>query len=237
MNRTVSDIIAKRLNMTDVEIMSDEEISQHFHHTVPKEREQTYVMPDNEAFSKELARPGVSVTLLWEQYYDRCRSSGVAGYQLAQFKKYFRDYLSKAQFTEVIHHKAGEMIKVDRDGTKAHWIDPDTSEIIYGCLLVSVLAISGYAYAQVCPDMKIASWIDAHNQMYQYFGSVTQILTPDNLKTGVTCHRKLEIGIVQKRLPRSMVSLSQMAQIIRRIQREIRIFSRPCGRRSRYSSG
>lgn len=192
-NRTVSDIIASGLSMADVEIMSDEEISQHFHHTVPKEREQTYAMPDYEALSKELARPGVSMTLLWEEYYDRCRSSGKAGYQLTQFKKYFRDHLSKAQFTEVIHHKAGEMIEVDWDGTKAHWMDPDTGEIIYGCLFVAVLAFSGYAYAQVCPDMKMASWIDAHNQMYQYFGGVTQILTPDNLKTGVTSHGKDEV--------------------------------------------
>ena len=38
--------------------------------------------------------------------------------------------------------------------------------------------------------MTQTSWIDAHNQMFNYFGGVSQLLIPDNLKTGVTSHGK-----------------------------------------------
>jgi len=38
-------------------------------------------------------------------------------------------------------------------------------------------------------------WITAHVNAYNYFGGVTRILTPDNLKTGITKHSRSEITI------------------------------------------
>jgi len=37
------------------------------------------------------------------------------------------------------------------------------------------------------------SWITAHVNAYTFFGGVTRILVPDNLKTGVTKHTRTEI--------------------------------------------
>lgn len=41
-------------------------------------------------------------------------------------------------------------------------------------------------------DMKQEAWITAHVHAYNYFGGVTRILTPDNLKTGVIKNTRTE---------------------------------------------
>ena len=42
-------------------------------------------------------------------------------------------------------------------------------------------------------DQGQESWITGHVHAYRYFGGATRILTPDNLKTGVTRHGKGEV--------------------------------------------
>lgn len=192
-NRIVQKIDSSNYNYPDIINMNDLELTQFFNERPGAKKDEDYVMPDYETLSKELSRPGVTMQLLWEEYYDECTFSKKQGYKLTQFKKYFNEYLSQHEFTSIIHHKAGERIEVDWTGTKVRWSDPDTGEIQYGYLFVSVLSFSGYAFAYACPDMKTESWINAHNLMYQYFGGVTQILVPDNLKTGVIKHTKDEI--------------------------------------------
>lgn len=188
-NRIIRILVEKQLGWDEIEGLSEQALNRIFELT-SSVNQPTYVIPDYAKLSKELARPGVTMQLLWEEYQDQCRLSKTLGYQVTQFKKYFNAYLIQNQFTEVIRHKAGERIEVDWAGTRVQWIDPDTGEIQLGYLFVGVLSFSGYAYAQACPDMTQPSWIDAHNQMFNYFGGVSQLLIPDNLKTGVISHGK-----------------------------------------------
>lgn len=50
-----------------------------------------------------------------------------------------------------------------------------------------------YAYAEAFPDMKSNHWIEAHVHAYSFFGGVTRILVPDNLKTGVIKNTRTEL--------------------------------------------
>lgn len=59
-------------------------------------------------------------------------------------------------------------------------------------MFVAVLPYSGYAYAEAFLDMKQEAWITGHVNAYRYFGGVTRILTPDNLKTGVVKNSRTE---------------------------------------------
>ncbi len=188
-NRIIRQTIESGRAWSEIETLSDQELISIFE-SQPSGIQMDYVQPDFAKLSKELTRPGVTMQLLWEEYQDQCRLSKTVGYQATQFKKYFNEYLIQNQFTEVIRHKAGERIEVDWAGTRVRWIDPDTGEVQLGYLFVGVLSFSGYAFAQACPDMTQASWIDAHNQMFNYFGGVSQLLIPDNLKTGVTSRGK-----------------------------------------------
>lgn len=52
-------------------------------------------------------------------------------------------------------------------------------------IFVAVLPCSLYGYAEAFPDMKSNHWIEAHVHAYSFFGGVTRILVPDNLKTGI----------------------------------------------------
>ena len=181
-------------------LLTDDEIIKLFGMptTVKSVPDAMYEMPDYGALAKELQKPGVTMKLLFDEYCYDCRKSNKIPYKKTQFKYYFHDHLSKAGFTDIIHHKPGEEIEVDWAGTRPSWVDPDTGELIEGYLFVGVLAFSGYAYAEACPDMMQESWINCHVHMFNYFGGVTHILIPDNLKTGVVCHKKNEEPILNQ---------------------------------------
>ncbi|MBS6234252.1 MAG: transposase [Holdemanella biformis] len=46
--------------------------------------------------------------------------------------------------------------------------------------------------------MKINDWVDCHIQAYRYFGGVTRLLIPDNLKVGIIQNKKYEDPILNK---------------------------------------
>jgi len=152
-----------------------------------------YAVPDYEYIHREMSRPGVTQQLLWFEYCDRCRNAGEIPYQLTQFKTYYREYVAKTKATMHITRKPGELMEVDWAGATAHLTDTDTSEPIEAYIFVSALPYSGYSYAEAFLSMNQESWIAAHVNAYNFFGGVTRILVPDNLKTGVTKHTKTEI--------------------------------------------
>ena len=59
-----------------------------------------YAMPDYAYYSKELKKPGVTITLLWEEYVQECRSNGKIPYGKTQFGKYFREYVMNIPLIE-----------------------------------------------------------------------------------------------------------------------------------------
>ena len=63
--------------------------------------------------------------------------------------------------------------------------DSVTGESVPAYLFIAVLPCSGYAYAEACSDMKLENWLMCHVHAYAYFGGVTRLLIPDNLKTGL----------------------------------------------------
>ena len=67
-----------------------------------------------------------------------------------------------------------------------------TSEI---CLQACAVQYSGYAYVEAFLRQDQEAWIAAHVNAYRYFGGVTRILVPDNLKTGVVKNSRTETVI------------------------------------------
>jgi len=156
---------------------------------------QIYLKPDFDYIHKEMAKPGMTRELLWTEYCDKCRAAGQVPYQLTQFKKLYRDYISVTRATMHINRKPGEIMEVDWAGQTAHVISTDTGELMDAYVFVSVLPYSGYAYAEAFWDMKESAWLTAHINAYSYYGAVSRILVPDNLRTGIIKHTKEEIII------------------------------------------
>jgi len=71
--------------------------------------------------------------------------------------------------------------------------DSITGEPIKAYVFVATLPCSLYSYAEAFPSMISENWITAHIHSYQFFGGVTRILVPDNLKTGVILHTRSEV--------------------------------------------
>ena len=151
-----------------------------------------YKIPDYEFIHRELAKSGVTLQLLWFEYCDKCRDAGEIPYQLTQFKKYYRDYVVKTKATMHLNRKPGEIMEVDWAGQNSKLIDTDTGEEIDAYVFVAALPYSGYAYVEAFLSQKQDAWIAAHVNAYGFFGGVTRILVPDNLKTGVVKNTKVE---------------------------------------------
>ncbi|MFZ5650240.1 MAG: IS21 family transposase [Bacillota bacterium] len=161
----------------------------------PNVAKASYKMPDYEYVHREMAKSGVTLGLLWVEYCDQCREAGEIPYKSTQFNKYYSDYVRKTKATMHLKHKPGEVMEVDWAGQNAFIVDTDTGELIKAYVFVAALSYSGYAYVEAFLSQNQECWTTAHVNAYQFFGGVSRILTPDNLKTGVTKVSKSETVI------------------------------------------
>ena len=142
-------------------------------------------VPDCEYVHREMAKSGVTLTLLWNEYCGQCRSYNEIPLKYAQYCNYYRKFAITTKATMHISRKPGEQMEVDWAGQTATIIDRDSGEIIPAYIFVAVLSYSQYAYVEAFLRQDQECWIAAHVNTFQFFGGVTRILTPDNLKTGV----------------------------------------------------
>jgi len=148
--------------------------------------------PDYQHIHNELAKDGVTLTLLWSEYCETCRAEGKIPYMTTQFCDKYRKWARLTKATMRIKHKPGNAIMVDWAGTTFDIYDAVTGEITVAYLFVSVLPCSCYAYVEPCLDMKSETWIACHVNMYAYFNGSTRLLIPDNLKTGVISNTRYD---------------------------------------------
>ena len=50
---------------------------------------------------------------------------------------------------------------------------------------MAVLGASNYTYAEATWTQQLPDWIGSHVRTFEFMGGVTEILVPDNLKSGV----------------------------------------------------
>ena len=72
-------------------------------------------------------------------------------------------------------------------------MDTDTGEIIDAYIYVASLPYSGYSYVEAFMNMEQESWTVANVNAYNFFGGVTRIAVPDNLKVGVIKNTRTEV--------------------------------------------
>lgn len=153
--------------------------------------------PDYAYIHKELAKPGVTLTLLWNEYCDECRTNGEIPYMSTQFNDKYHNWARLTKATMRIQHKPGDAMQVDWAGNTIPYYDSVTDAESEAYLFVAVLPCSCYAYVEACDDMKQENWLLCHVHAYEYFGGATRLLIPDNLKTGVISHTRYEVKLNQ----------------------------------------
>jgi transposase len=141
--------------------------------------------PDCEYIHQELAKSGVTLTLLWDEYCEQCRLANEIPLKYTQFCNHYRKFAAKEKATMHIKRKPGEQMEVDWAGQTAFLIDQDTGEPIPVYVFVAALSSSQATYVEGFLSMNLESWIIAHINAFKFFGGVARTLVPDNLKTGV----------------------------------------------------
>ena len=141
--------------------------------------------PDYEQIHKDMGKSGVTLSLLWNEYCIECSTISKIPLSYSQYCRLYRKYAHTTKATMHISRKPGEQLEVDWAGQTATIIDNVTGEIIPAYVFVAVLSSSGYAYVEAFLSQEQESWITAHAHAFRFFGGVSRIIVPDNLKTGV----------------------------------------------------
>lgn len=137
--------------------------------------------PDMNWIYKELKKKSVTLLLLWEEYKELNPDS----YQYSYFCERYNRW--KAKLNPVLRqiYRAGEATQVDYAGQTMTITDPESGKTYDAYIFVAVLAASNYTYAEAVLSLDLASWISSHVRAFEFFGGVTELLVPDNTKTGV----------------------------------------------------
>jgi transposase len=139
-------------------------------------------LPDWEQVHKELRKKGVTLQLLWREYRD-IHTNGL-GY--TWFCLLYKRYIKAISPIMRQVHKGGEKTFVDYAGMKMPWIDPTTGEIHEAEIFVGSLGASQFTFVEATATQGLPDWIQSHINMWEYFGGVSEVVVPDNLKSGVT---------------------------------------------------
>jgi transposase len=138
-------------------------------------------LPNWEDVRKELKKRNVTLRLLWDEY----KTAYPDGYRYSQYCDLYRRYVQKLDPPMRQNHKAGEKLFVDYAGDTVPITDPETGEVRQAVIFVAVLGASSYTYAEAQLSQEMLHWIGGHIRAHVFFGGVTQIWVPDNLKQGV----------------------------------------------------
>lgn len=138
--------------------------------------------PDWLHVHRELKRRGVTLQLLWHEY----KAVHPDGYQYSRFCDLYRDW--KAHLDPVLRqqHRAGEKVFLDYAGQTMPIVDRATGEIREAQIFVGVLGASNYTFAEATWTQGLPDWIGSHVRMFEFFGGVSELAVPDNLKSGVS---------------------------------------------------
>ena len=155
-------------------------------------------LPDWMEVYKELARHR-SLTLhqLWTEYIER----NPQGYQYSYFCELYREWRGCHEDpTMRITRKAGERLFVDYSGKKLRVTHPITGETRTVELFVAALGASGYMYAEATETQKTFDFRSSIGRAFQFYGGVTRMLVPDNLKSAIIKFRKDDVPILNDSL-------------------------------------
>ena len=114
--------------------------------------------PDWALLAREMKRPGVNLSVLWEEY----RQVHPEGYGYSRFCELFRDFEQRLSPVMRQDHVAGDKGFVDYSGKKVLITDPKTGEVREAEIFVGVLGASSYTYAEASWSQSLPDWIGAH---------------------------------------------------------------------------
>jgi len=173
---------SSKVTWSVIEKMSDHELEKMFKSKRQHPKLLRKRVPDWVYIHRELQNKHMTLQILWEEYHEPDEKTA---YGYSWFTHTYNAFRKKLDLSMRMLHKAGEKTFVDYAGTTIPYSERDTGEEYQAQVFVGVLGCSNNTFACAVRSQKIRDWIEAHNRMFQYFGGVTQLLIPDNLKSAV----------------------------------------------------
>ena len=138
MARVIAQTQQRDLAWSKIQDLTDGELSNLFfpNQIQPGSRK----VPDCEYIHREMAKSGVTLSLLWREYCEQCRINNEIPLQYTQYCYHYRQFAVTNKATMHINRKSGEQTEVDWAGQTAAIIDRDTGEIIPAYIFVAVLS-------------------------------------------------------------------------------------------------
>ena len=139
--------------------------------------------PDWLAIQRDLqSRKELTLQLVWEEY-----RIDDTGYSYSRFCELYRNWLKKLDLVLRQEHRAGEKMFVDYAGSTIPIHKANSGDIEFeAAVFVAVLGASSYTFAEASIGQDLNSWIGSHIRAFEFFGGVTALIVPDNLKSAVT---------------------------------------------------
>jgi transposase len=141
-------------------------------------------MPDWSYVHREMSKRHVTLMLLWTEYRETHQTGNTYAY--TQFAEHYNRWAAKLNVVMRQTHKAGEKTFIDYSGDGLKLTDPETGEVRKVEFFIAALGASSYTYAEATLTQTSPDWISSHARMSEYFGGVSEIWVPDNLRSGVT---------------------------------------------------
>jgi len=138
-------------------------------------------VPDWSKIKQELARPGVTLQLLWSEY----KEVQPDGYQYSRFCELYGAWRGKLDLSMRQDHKAGEKLFVDYSGMRMSVPDPRTGEERPAEIFETVLGASNYCYAEATWTQSLPDWVGSHVRTFEFFslgelnGAIRKLLGVD----------------------------------------------------------
>lgn len=133
---------------------------------------------------RELRRPTVTLSLLWEEY--RTGLEAQDGFSYSWFCDLYREWVGRLKPTSRQVHLAGERVFVDLTGHTGEVIDGATGELRRAEIFVAALGASSYTFATTTWTQSLLDWIAAHVAMLAFMGGAPRQGVSDDLRSGVT---------------------------------------------------
>jgi len=137
-------------------------------------------------FAKQLTETGCTLQTLWLTYLEQ----HPGGYRNTQFTPYYRQWNNRRKPSGVFVHKAGEKLFVDYNGSKLHYVDRNTGEVIGAEIFVDIVPCSQFTFVKASASQKRGDFIDGINSVLQWIGRVPKAIVTDNLQSAVSKGQK-----------------------------------------------
>ncbi len=139
--------------------------------------------PDWIDVHRALKQKGMTKQLLWEEYCDVYPHSH---YSYTQFCHRYNEWRKKQKRSMRQEHRGGEKLFIDYAGLTVPIVSRETGETAPAQIFVAVLGASSYTYAEASWTQSLQDFLCSQARAFQFFGGVTQLLIPDNLRSAVS---------------------------------------------------